>query len=204
MLKIFLAVLIFGGLFGFVFDLIETLNKAWVVERLVFPWKILGILPFDDILGLFLMTLFIVVFYERFIDDEKDRKISKNIIFALIPSILATIAIVVIFKVNPGALIIPYAYLVGGIAAIIPLIILIIYKPKLFPKFVFIAVPFSIIWFIAEIVTLKTGGWIFLGQYVGTVTVFGLIFPFEELFFWMMMYAASVISYYEFFLDDLR
>ena len=150
------------------------------------------------------MTLFIVVFYERFIDDEKDRKISKNIIFALIPSILATIAIVVIFKVNPGALIIPYAYLVGGIAAIIPLIILIIYKPKLFPKFVFIAVPFSIIWFIAEIVTLKTGGWIFLGQYVGTVTVFGLIFPFEELFFWMMMYAASVISYYEFFLDDLR
>ncbi len=202
--KIFWAVLIFGGLFGFVFDFIETFNKAWIMEELVFPWKILGILPVDDILGFFMMTLLIVLFYEHFIDDEKDKRISKNTIFVLIPSILAAIAIVVLFSINPEILTISYAYLVGGIAAMIPLIIITILKPKLLRKFVYIAVPFFFLWFLWEMIALKTGGWIFTGQYIGLVTVFGLTFPVEELFFWTMMYSSSIVSYYEFFIDDLR
>ncbi len=202
-LKIFLAVVIFGGLYGFVFDFIQTFNKAWLVERLVIPWKILGVLPVDDIIGFFLMTLFIVVFYEHFIDDEKNRRISKNLVWALIPSILATIAVVLMFLyVDKKFLTIPYVYLVGGIAAMIAPIVLSFYKPKLLPKFLLMSAFFFVIFFVAELVTLKTGGWVFLGEYIGKVTVFGLSFPFEELLFWMMIYAATVVSYYELFVDD--
>jgi len=205
MLKISLAVFIFGGLFGFVFDFIETLNRAWSVDRLVIPWKILGILPIDDVIGFFLMTLFVIVFYEHFIDDEKNKRISKNIVWALVPSILAAVAVVLLFLfMRQKLLIIPYAYLVGGIAAIIPLIALSFYKPKLLPKFLSTALFFFIVWFIAEIVVLKTGGWVFFGEYIGSVTVFRIKFPLEELFFWMMLYAASIVSYYELFVDDTK
>lgn len=204
-LKIFLATVIFGGLFGFVFYFIETLNKAWSIGRLVIPWKILGVLPIDDLLTFFLMTFFVVVFYEHFIDDEKNKRISKNIIWALTPSILATIAVVLLFLfTNKRFFMISYAYLIGGIAAITPPIVLSFYKPRLLSKLLSTAASFCIILFIAEIVALKTGGWVFLGEYIGKVSVFGITFPLEELFFWIILYAASIVSYYEFFVDDMR
>jgi len=203
-LKIFWAVFIFGGLFGFIFDFIQTFNKAWVVERLVMPWKILGIMPVDDLLGFLLMTLFIVVFYEHFLDDEKNRKISKNLIWSLVPALFAIGVIVILFLINPNFLRISYAYLVGGITAIIFPIFLSFYKPRLIPKFLKIGGFFFFVWFVAEIVALKTGGWIFPGEYLINVEVFGVSFPFEELFFWTLFYAAWVVSFYEFFVDDMR
>ncbi len=204
-LKIFLATVIFGGLFGFLFYFIETLNKAWSITHLVIPWRILGILPLDDVITFFLMTLFVVVFYEHFIDDEKNKQISKNLLWALVPSILATITLVLLFLFSGKRFfLIPYAYLVGGIATITFPIVFIFYKPKLLPKLLSTAAFFFVILFIAEIVALKTGGWVFPGEYIGKVTVFGVTFPFEDLFFWVILYAASIVSYYEFFIDDMR
>ncbi|MDA2936626.1 hypothetical protein MYX06_05415 [Patescibacteria group bacterium AH-259-L05] len=100
-LKIFWAVIIFGVIFGIIFDFIETFNKAWVVTRLVFPWKILGVLPIDDIFGFMLMTLFIIVFYEHFLDDEKNSRISNNLKWALIPSLSVLIFTLIIYLINP-------------------------------------------------------------------------------------------------------
>ncbi|MCK4805646.1 MAG: hypothetical protein KAS91_00470 [Candidatus Pacebacteria bacterium] len=203
--KIFWAVIIFGGLFGFVFDFIQSVSKAWFVERLVIPWRIFGILPVDDVIGFLLMTLFIVVCYEHFIDDEKNRKVSKNLIWALVPSILATVAIILIFLfVGPESLKVSYAYLAGGSVAIILPIFMSIRKPKLIPKFLITGVFFSVVWFVAEIIALKTGAWSFPGEYIGTVSVFSVVFPLEELFFWVMLYAVTIVSYYELFIDDMK
>jgi len=63
---------------------------------------------------------------------------------------------------------------------------------------------FFFVWFLAEIVVLKTAGWTFPGQYIGMVTILGVTFPLEELFFWMLWYSVTIISYYEFFLDDQK
>lgn len=202
--KIFIAVFLIGGIFGFVFDFIETFNKAWIVDRLVFPWKVFGILPVDDIIGFLLMTLFIIVFYEHFLDDEKNKKISPYLIFALAPSLLITFAMVVVFLIEPGFLQMPYAYFYGGLIAISFPIIYTFSRPHLLSKFLKIAAFFFIIWFVSEIVAIKTGGWYFPGNYIGNVSVFGVSFPFEELFFWMMFYAASIAAYYEKMVDDER
>lgn len=203
--KIFWAVLIFGAIFGFIFDFAETANRAWVIERLVFPWRIFGFYPLlDDLIGLMLMTLLIVVFYEHFLDDEKNPRVSKNLIWALVPSALVLISILFVYNINPDFLKIPYAYLIGGLLAIVFPLLMGIYKPRILGKLAKIVAFFFGVWFIAELVTLKTGGWIFAGQYIGQVEIWGLRFPFEELFFWIMFYAATIVSYYEFFIDDKK
>lgn len=202
--KIFWAVLLLGGVLGFVFDFIEVFNKAWITNRLVLPWKIFGALPVDDLIGFLLMTLLIVVFYEHFIDDEKDRRISPHLIPTLIPSLLIALSVIILFPLRPDIFNIPYAYLYGGIAVIAFPVFYCIRRPKLISKFLKVAASFFVVWFIAEIVVLKTGGWYFAGEYIGTVHVFGVTFPFEELFFWMMFYAASMVAYYERVIDDER
>lgn len=203
--KIFWAVAIFGILFGFIFDFIVTLNEGWIVTRLVFPFRLFGFYPlFDDILGFMLMTLIIVVFYEHFLDDENNKRISKNLIRALvIPSIALTIMLIIYF-IDPDWLQIPYVYLIAGIAAIIFPLSIAWSKPRFLEKFLAVVAFFFGVWFLAELAALKTGSWIFPGQYIGRVEVFGLVFPFEELFFWMLFYAATVVAYYEHYVDDAR
>jgi len=203
--KIFWAVIIFGIIFGFGFDFVITFNKGWVVNGLVFPFRIFGFYPIiDDILGFMLMTLFIVIFYEHFIDDEKDKKISKNLKWIFIVSIIALSLIFIVYFINSNLLKTPYAYLVGGLAAICFPIIFGSSRPKFMIKFLKTAGFFFVVWFVLELVCIKNSGWIFPGQYIGMVNILGLRFPLEELFFWMMWYAVTIVSYYEFFIDDKR
>lgn len=203
--KIFWAVIIFGVIFGLGFDFIVTFNEGWIVTRLIFPAKIFGFYPIiDDILGFMLMTLFMVVFYEHFLDDEKNRRISRNLKLALIVSLIVLVFIFVIYLINPALLKIPYVYLVCGLVAIAFPIVINLHRPRFLGKFFKLAAFFFVVWFVLELVCLKNSGWIFPGQYIGTVEIFGLKFPFEELFFWMMWYAAAVASYYEVIVDDQK
>jgi hypothetical protein len=202
--KIFLAVFVLGILVGLAFDFLEVVNQAWAVPRIFLPWKAFGVWPIDELLGYIEMTLLMVVFYEHFLDDEKNKKISKNFIYLFIALSASTIIIWGLFIINPASIGFSYAYLRGGLVAIILPIILGLWRPKLIPKFLAMAAFFFPVWLTAEIVALKTGGWIFPGQYIGLVEIFGVKFPFEELFFWTMGYAAVITAYYELFIDDLR
>lgn len=203
LLKIFLAVIVFGTIFGFLLEFMAEINLAWVVPRAVFNWRLFGFFPvLDIILGYMLMTLLIVVFYEHFLDDERNKRISKNFLWALVPSSIVSTIILLIYLINPDLLRVPYFYLITGTLAVIFPLTMSLHKPKFLRKFLEVAAFFFGVWFLSELVGLKVSGWIFEGQYIGHVTVLGATFPFEELFFWMMCYAATVVSYYEFFIDD--
>lgn len=202
--KIFWGVFIFGVIIGFSFDFIVTLNQGWVVTRIVLPWKFFEILPIDNVIGWALMTLFILVFYEHFLDDEKNKKISKNLKWALIPFSTLLFLLLVLYIINPSLLKLPYIYLLGGSMAIIFPIALTLSKARFLEKFLKLGVFFFVVWFTLELVCLKNQGWIFPGQYIGQINILGLIFPFEELFFWMMFYSTTVVSYYEVFIDDRK
>lgn len=203
--KILWPVFLFGGLLGFVFDLAETFNRAWVMERLVFPQKVLGVVPVDDILGFLFMVLFIVVFYRHFLDRESGNKLSANLGWGIGASLLAFAgSIGIFFAVEPDMLRIPYAYLAGGILAVAFPAFVVIRNPRLVPKLLRLAAFFFFVWFAAEVIALKTGGWSFPGEYVAMVPFFGVSIPFEEVLFWMLLYAPAVAAYYEFFIDDLK
>lgn len=199
--KLIWSLFIFGGLFGFVFDFIATVYKAWVVEKLVFSYKILGILPIDDIFGFVVMTLLIITFYEHFVDDERHQEISKNVAPLVFVTAILTVTVVGSFILNFW-ISLPYAYFILGCIAIILPIIISVKHFGLFTKFLYVGIFFFFVWLLAEIAAVQTGGWYFPGQYIGNITLIGLTFPFEELFFWMLFYAASVVSYYEMFIDD--
>lgn len=200
--KIFLGVFIFGLLFGFFFDFIETYSGAWFVPDLVFPWRILGVEPVDDLIGFVIMTAFMLVFYEHFLDDEKNTRISPQMVYALIPAFLAVFTVIIIFFAYPARLFISHAYLKGGIAAILFPIIYAIRNPRIILKLCAVAIFFFFVWLIMEVTAVKIGGWVYPGQYIGWMTLFGVGFPAEEMLFWMLFYAATIVAYYERFIDD--
>jgi len=202
--KIFWGVVIFGFVVGFAFDFIQTFNRSWIVTGLVFPWKFFGVLPFDDLLDWGIAALFIFTFYEHFLDDEKNTKISKNLKWAILVFSAGLLVCIGLYLAFPRAITLSYAYLIGGIVAIIFPLIFSARKKNFLEKALKLTAFFFFVWLFAELVCLKYGGWIFPGQYIGTVSLFGLTFPFEELFFWMMCYSATTVAYYEFFIDDKK
>lgn len=203
--KIFWGVLIFGFLFGFVFDFIQILNQVWIVSRLLIPWKLFGIWPIENFFGYGFMTLFILVFYEHFLDDEKHPRLSKKHSKIFLFSLAVIALIIFCYTFNPQILKFSHAYLLGGLAAIVFPIIFSIYNPKIIKKFSVLATFFFFVWLLLEIVGIKLNNWAFPGgQFVGYVTLLGISFPVEEVLFWMLWHPATIVAYYEYFIDDQK
>lgn len=203
--RIFLASFLFGILFGFIFDFLAEINDAWSwspIKGLVFPDKILGIVSIDVMIWFFFWVFLIVVFYEHFIERDRSDKISPNFKYAFYPGIIVFVLVLMVFFINPEILKVDYAYLFLGLFALIPFIILVFRKPALLGKFVKVSAFFFFLYLVFEITSLKLGQWNFPGQYIGTVQLFGVIFPFEEFFFWILMSSTIVLAYYELFVDD--
>lgn len=201
--KIFWGVIIFGVIFGTVFDFILTINKAWIAQGLSIPWMLFGVWPVDDVFGYVFMALFIFVFYEHFIDDERHKKLSKRHAKMLLLSLLVLGMTMFAYFVNPDFLKISHVYLWGGLAAIAFPIIFSIFNPHIIKKLSVLAVFFFFVWLLLEIVGVKIGGWAFPGSgYIGYASIFGVTFPIEEIIFWMLWYPAVIVAYYEYFIDD--
>lgn len=201
--KILVSTLIFGTLFGFMFEFLAEYNKAYSVVSTLFPFKLLGVLPIDNVLGHMMMTMYTIVFYEHFIDREKHHAISKNFLHALLPAVFAIGTMLLLFFLHPSTLRIGHPYLYMGLAAIVAPIYLGFERPEFIKNMALTAIYFFFFYFIAEFFAVRYQYWIYPGNnYVGWVTILGVTFPFEELFFWMMFYAATLVSYYELFIDD--
>lgn len=202
--KILLASSVFGLIFGIPLSLIATFNNAWFIpsSQLFFPWRIFGLSPIDEIIWFFFWVFFIITFYEHFLDDEKNKAVSKNLKYALFLSLLVLLITLIIFLISPEILKFHYAYLILGIAIILPLICLSIKKPNFIYKFSLLVIFFFFLHLILELTALKLGYLGFYGEYIGNVELFNLKFPFEEFIFWIVLSAATIVSCYEIFIDD--
>lgn len=201
--KIGLATILFGFIFGFAFSFLAEYTLSWDVVSTIFPTKFLGITTLDTTIGIALMTLLIVTFYEHFIDKKINSPISKRFWIALIPSFLVVGLIILVFFISPDLLKTRYPYFYMGVVAILPVIYLSIKKPKLISKLATTSIYFFFLFLVIEIFAVKYNYWIYPGNnYIGWVKIFNLSFPFEELFFWMLFYSASIVSYYEILIDD--
>jgi hypothetical protein len=200
--KIIVSTLVFGALFGFGFEFMMEYNKAYAVISSAFPFKILGILPLDNVLGHMMMTCLTVTFYEHFIDREIHHHISRHLKYAVLPAAAVISMFIIFYFIHPNVLAMKYPYLYAGLAAILPPIYLAYRKPKFIKNMAETAIYFFFLYFVIEIIAVNFDYWIYPGNnYVGWVTFLNITFPFEELFFWMMFYAATLVSYYELFVD---
>lgn len=192
-----------GFLLGFFFDFIQSYNLAWSVDRLVIPWKVLGIMPIDNAIGYFLMTLFTLVFYEHFFAQRDVVHLPKRFykVTALVASILiATLGVAI---VDISLLTIPYTYAVGGVAAVVLTMIAAVRHLELLNALTGTSLFFFFAWFLVELVAVATGGWSYPGsQYLGWVSIGDIRFPIEELLFWMIWYAPFLVLGYEYLIRN--
>lgn len=201
--KICISMFVFGVLFLFPFDLIAEYTHTWDTLSYVASYRILGVeLAVDNLIWGMFMTMYTITFYQHFMPNEKTSQMSPRLRYAVVFSIIATIIILAILFKYPSLLSWRYPYLFLGIAAIVPPIALGFYKPFYIPKMTTITIYFFFFYFIQEIFGLRYNYWIYPGNnYIGWVNVVGVTFPFEELFFWMMLYAPTIVSYYEIFVN---
>jgi hypothetical protein len=204
--KIGWGLLIFGVLFGSIFDFIGSLNNAWSTERILMKPFVIGGWPIENVVAYLWMTLFILVFYEHFLDNKSHSRLSKKHSSLFIFSLLVLIFVFLAYSANYSALRFHHFYLYTGFAAILFPILFAFYNPKIIPKFATLAFFFFFVWLALEVVGVKNQNWFFpaAGDFVGTVTLFGAHFPFEEVFFWFMWYPAVIVAYYEYFIDDQK
>lgn len=192
-----------GTVMFFVLDYIAVLDGAWWVST-IFKFRILGILPVEDSIWMFLGCYLVVMFYECF-DDQGPHQVKKTKLKYLIRVVVLIVSSFLVFLIfYPQFLVIRYAYLwIGIIFSIIPTLVIIGMYPRLLFKLIrtnfymfSLQLPF-------EIVALKTDQWSFPGDnFIGWVEFAGVRFPFEEFLIYISMTGIALLAYYEFFDDD--
>jgi len=203
--KVLIAAASFGLLFGFCFDFIAEINKAWSWNGGLMFGKIAGVVQVDVMVWFFLWILHVFIFYEHFID----RKKLKSLISARgkWSFVIGTICVGIVLFANsffPDILIGKKAYLVLCLVSIIPFMLILLYKPKVIWRSISVLPYFFFVYLSHEIVALKLLQWNFPGDYIGMVHMFGVSFPIEELFFWIILSSLVGVSYYEIAYDNSK
>ncbi len=201
--KIFFASVSFGIFFGFVFDFIAELNKAWDWNGGLFFGKILGIVQIDVMIWFFLWIFHILLFYEHFIDRKKLRsKVSLRQLEVFAVSILSVVLLVGIYKFFPAFLYFDKAYLMLCLVVSIPFLIIFFKQPKLVWHTVPLILYFFFVYLAHEVTALHLGQWRFPGDYIGWVHMLGVSFPIEEFVFWIILSSLIGSIYYELCFDN--
>ena len=199
------ATVLVGMIAVFIIDFLAELNGAWSWApdgQLIFPDKLFGLIPFDVLIWYFFWIIFSVVYYEHFFEHERIKKVSSH--FKSLLTFLAVLLGLLIFAfyTDPELLKFRYAYFFIGALGSIPFFYLICKKPHLIGKLLKAGI-FNIFLFLSfELTALKLDQWRFPGEYIGSVSLFGLIFPLEEFVFWIVLGTPIILSYYELFVDD--
>ncbi|MDP3901905.1 MAG: hypothetical protein Q8Q37_02955 [bacterium] len=205
-LKTLIFSLIFSIPVGIILDYIGTLSGSWLVPVTVLPFRFFDIVPIEDLVWFFFLIYNIIIFYEHFLDKGREQLVDRRMKYLIWPLIVIFITFLIIWLINPGLLMMRYAYLwILIIVSILPSITFLSFFPRLLSKYVKTAAYFFLIALLFELTGLELGQWAFPGDnFVGWVELFGYRFPFEEFFAWFIMAAICVLSYYEFFDDDHR
>jgi len=188
-----------------VIDYIAVTTGTWFFPTSIFSYRIFGVVTFEVLFWYFSYAYFIVMFYEAFLDKHCKHVLTTRQLKNLFIFFVLILAIFLWTVWTKGSFIkIPYWYMVIGIIfAIIPISVTLFRFPKLLKKFFQATIYFAYLSFLWELVAVYHKQWTFPGNsFVGWVTIFGIRFPFEELFVWIILGAAGILSWYEFFDDD--
>ena len=190
-----------------VIDYIAHATGQWLIPESILPWRLFGYVSIEVIFWAFLNFYAVVIFYEYFLAHHHSKRIWNRRGRQLLVFILgASLMFLTLFFVYPSALSIPYFYLLFGVLLILlPIVKELTDHPKLLTNFLITAVYFFYLSFLYEITALKLDWWSFPSeQFIGKVTLLGVTFPFEELLFWLMLFAMAVLVFYEHFTGNLK
>lgn len=205
--RILAGALIMGVGVGFILDFILSLNKAWdeLSHQLIINYRLFGVLPLDEPIWFFLLVLYVLTFYEHFLDKKGGEKLTKKMLPLGLGALSGIIIILLFFFLLPAILKFSYAYFITaflGSFLFFGLARKDILDPNLYYRYSKATAFFFLLYLVYELVAIKNGQWFFPGQYIGGVQFFGLQFPIEELIFWMVLSTPLILATYEKFIDD--
>jgi hypothetical protein len=197
--------LIFSGFFSLLAlpmaDHLAVMDHAWFVPT-IFPFRVFGTVPVEDIIWAFFMVYFIVMFYDHFFDKGKHAAVNPHL--KLLAYFVVAVLVCFLLKLAwaPQSLSIAYSYLwINILLCLLPVVAFLVKFPALFSKFMKTAPYFLFFGLTNELTALQLGHWTFPGHnFIGWVTIFNYAFPFEE-FFLLMIIGCAILTYFEFF-DD--
>lgn len=182
----------------------NTHTWLWPLPASIIPFKLFGVVSVEVLLWIFLHVYVVILYYQYFYEKKYifvlwNKRVKELVIATLI---LFVVFIALVFLV-PGLLLIPYWYLVFGIVAIVPVVILEEMRyPLIFLKLLKVAIYFFYLNLAYEFTALKIGWWSFPSrQFLGHISFLGVTMPFEEFFFWLMLLTLAILSYYEYFFN---
>jgi hypothetical protein len=85
---------------------------------------------------------------------------------------------------------------------IIPSLLIFYHKPKLIKKTILPTIFFALVFFVYELTSLLIGSWWWPGEYLWPITIFGHIFPLDDVIIWYFLSTPTLIGGYEIFMDD--
>ena len=190
--------------FGIIWELLNYGDNSWVVPSSIFSFRFFGFSPLENYVWMFLTTYTILIFYEYFLDDKFQSKISGKIKVMTYIFYSMSIILIIIFLVDREFLSFQYSYLwLGIIIFIIPIIMFLVKYPSFISNFFKVSVFFFYIHIIFELIGLKLNHWTYTGtNFIGWVSLFSLSFPIEEFLFVIVLGGFAACAYYEFFTND--
>ena len=188
-----------------VIDSVAVINRVWLTTSL-FSFRLLGIVSIEQFLWGFLFVYVVVVYYQHFFDRKGSRTISKRMKYLIYITLILLSVFFVLFHTSRELLNLKYCYFIGGgIIYLLPIIGILFSFPNLILKFVKTQIYFTFLSILFELTALKLGHWTFPGtEFIGWVDLSIYKIPFEELFFYLILGAIGVLTYYEFFTDDRK
>jgi hypothetical protein len=192
----------------FLVDYVMEFTHAWAIERMEVPqiW-ILQHVSFLQIIWLITYTYLVVIYYETFFDRSVSKVMYPRTKKLMLLGLGALGFVIFFHFFDQGVLYIDYFYLkIGLVGVLLPLLIFLIRTPSAAAKFFKVGTYFFFYTLLYELTALRLDQWSFpaKNQFIGYITLVGYSFPFEELFFWMMISSISILAYYEYFDDDGR
>lgn len=188
-------------------DVIFYASKQWYVESTVFPNRLFGLVAWEDFIYFFLFVYFPVIFWEHFFEKQKhERPWGKHMTLLTVTSLLFSFTILAAWIWAPALLRVPYFYLVVVMLfTVIPLVLEIRKRPQFGIKFIRVGLYFGYVAILYELTALYLKIWNYPStQFVGWIEITGLRFPIEELFAWILLGTATILTWYEYFDDDNR
>lgn len=184
-------------------DVLAHYNHAWI-ESTMFPYRVLGLFPFETFVWGIFYGIFMISFYEYFFDTKKQKKFNPNFKYAVAIIWIVLIMLVIIRINTPWLLTVRYFYTIY-IGMFILLNAYTYIKYRGFASKALIAglllVPVSLC---DELVQLSLNHWYFpLQTNLLYVWIAGHPIPVEELL-WFTVIPMAAISVYEVFADNHR
>lgn len=187
-----------------ILNYLAIMDGSWYVPTTIFTFRLLNVIPFEDIILFFLLTYDIVICYEHFLDKGKHHFIDKKMKYLIWPVVISLILFFVLFSTHIEYLKLSYMYFwIGVVFIFLPIISTLSVFPKLLSKYIKVGSYFSVLLAMFEYSGVSLNHWVFPGKnFIGWVSYFGHRIPIEELILWIFLITIAILSYYEFFDEE--